>query len=192
MDYPNNRFAITDAKTINGFTLMETALALLVIGLAFLTIMGLGRGGQESVHDANDEVRCETMASSIFETLRIYNQRFHEQSLTNLNGITWANLWAEAATRPEYIPFPPVAGMSESDNIYLKINRGVANTYNENSISLTDWNPRYILEMVPGTNSYIALGFNYLTVGLTIYPDGDTLSSADRFFTTVLTNEGGL
>ncbi len=171
---------------------METALALLVIGLAFLMIMGLGRGGQESVHDANNEVRCESMASTIFETLRIYNQRFHEQSLTNLNERTWANLWAEAATREEYIPFPPVAGMSESENIYLSINRGVAKAYNESSLSLTQWNPRYILEMMPGTNSYITLGFNYLTVGLTIYPDGDTLSTADRFFTTVLTNEGGL
>ena len=174
-----------------GFTLMETALALLVIGLAFLTLMGLGRSGLESVRDSNNDTRSAVMAEAVFETLRNYNRLFHEQSMNGTNYMTWAQIWQKALTEENYFPFPPVAGMSDSDTLYLKFNT-LAQAYDPENITLKNWHPRYFLQLGFTDNSRVAHDLNMITVGLTVYPDGDTYSSEERFFSTVLTSEGGL
>ena len=182
---------ITQHSDDHGFTLMETALALLVISLAFLTLMGLGRSGLESTHEAKNDIRCEAMANAIFETLRIYNQHFCEQSMSNTNNQSWAQTWSDAMTEDEYFSFPPVAGISEANGLYLKFNT-LTPAYKTDNISLYNWNPRYSLRIDYDKKSTISWLFDTLMVDLTIYPDGDTYLSNERFFTTILTNGGGL
>jgi len=177
----------------SGFTLVETALALLVIGLAFLSILGLGRSGMQAVKEAGNETRCEVMAEAVFETLRIYNQRFAEYARTNDLGQSWAYMWSEAVKTPAFFPFPRVEGMSESISLSLEINKGeISSAFDLSSISLNNWNPRYELIVISGHTSSISTTPNMQKVILSIYPDGDTFSSPPRIFTTILNREGGL
>ena len=174
-------------QTKNGFTLIETALALLVIGLAFLTLMGLGRSGLDTVKEADNDIRCEAMADAIFDTLKTYNHLFDEYARTNRQNVTWAQMWNDAP-----IPFPSVAGMS-TNTIALKINsENVVNTYDPGNISLNNWNPRYHLLMRDGKTSDVAKSYNIKNVILFIYPDGDTYSSDRRIFSTVINRPGVL
>lgn len=182
-----NRFAAGRHFEKCGFTLMETALALLVIGLGFLTLMGVGRSGLESVHEANNDIRCEAMADAIFDTLETYNYLFDDYARTNRQGKTWAAMWDNAP-----IPFPPVAGMS-TNIISLVINSGKAiNAYDTGNISLNNWNPRYHLIMNSARTSNVARQYNLKNVILFIYPDGDTYSSDRRIYTTVINRPGEL
>jgi len=176
-----------------GFTLVETALALLVIGLAFLSLLGLGRSGLQAVKEADNETRCEVMADAIFETLNIYNQRFAEHARTNDMGQSWAYLWNQAVTTSDYFPFPRVEGMSASQNLYLNVsvNKNI-DAYDPSTLSLYDWNPRYRLIINPNSTSGISDSYNTQQVFLFIYPDGDTDSSPFRLFTTIINKEGGI
>jgi prepilin-type N-terminal cleavage/methylation domain-containing protein len=78
-----------------GFTLIETALAMLAIGLGLLAIFGLGRLGLQTAKETEYDQRCAMMADAIFETLRDYNARFVEEARTNnapnhvWHGIRW-------------------------------------------------------------------------------------------------------
>lgn len=177
-----------------GFTLVETALALLVIGLAFLGILGLGRSGLQIAKEAGNETRCETMAGAIFETLQIYNARFADYARTNDLGHSWAYMWGEAINTEEFFPFPRVEGMSESDRLFLKASGGdrLINAYDPANLSLTEWNPRYRLYITPHSTSTLNNTANTLEIFLFIYPDGDTDSSQYRIFSTILNREGGI
>jgi hypothetical protein len=172
----------------DGFTLMEIALALLAIGLAFLTLLGLGRSGLDSVKEANSDTRCEAMASAVFDTLETYNHIFADYARTNRTGATWAQMWS---TSP--IPFPPVAGMA-TNTIPLLINReDISRAFDPESISLNNWNPRYRLWVRPGrTSESVASSHNMLNVILFIYPDGDTYSSRPRIYSTLINRPGEL
>ncbi len=171
-----------------GFTLLEIALALLAIGLAFLALLGLGRSGLDSVKEANNDTRCEAMASAVFDTLETYNHLFDEFARTNRSGVTWGHMWS---TSP--IPFPPVAGMA-TNTIPLLINReDVSRAFDPQSISLNNWNPRYRLWVQPGrTSARVASSDNMLYVVLFIYPDGDTYSSRPRIYSTLINRPGVL
>ena len=181
-------------KKSGGFTLIETALALLVIGLAFLSIMGLGRSGLIAAKEANNETRCEEMADAVFETLNIYNQRFAEYARTNNVGQSWAYMWNEAVQTPNFFPFPRVEGMSMSNNLFLNvsINNQFYNAYDPSTLSLSDWNPRYRLYITGKKTSTLSSSANTQEIFLFIYPDGDTDSTPLRLFSTILNREGGI
>jgi len=168
---------------------MEIALTLLVIGLAFLTILGLGRSGLETVRESNNDSRCETMASAIFDTLETYNHLFYEYARTNRTGATWSRMWTLNPT----IPFPAIAGMA-TNTIPLVINHNeISQAFDPDNISLDNWNPRYRLWIQPGiTTEDVAMSYNILNVVLLIYPDGDTYSSPPRVYSTLINRPGEL
>lgn len=56
-----------------GFTLIEIALAALVIGLAVLTLFGLARVGANAAAEAEDEVRAALFAENVFGALAAEN-----------------------------------------------------------------------------------------------------------------------
>ena len=187
--------------TRGGFTLIETALALLAIGMGLLAIFGLGRIGLQSTKESENDTRCVQLADAVFETLREYNTRYVAYAQSNHIENAWAMLWDQTITQVDSIPFPPVANMSTNANLWLQIDTSAVismdnsvRAFNKDAISLTDWNPRYQLIMAPppGAFSPIAGGYNLLFVMLYIYPDGDTYSSDYRTFQTTLTNPGGL
>jgi hypothetical protein len=177
-----------------GFTLIETALAILAIGLALVGIFGLGRHGLEATHEMGNDQKCAQLAGAIFETLREYNTRFVNESRTNsLNPSTaWVNYWAKDADK---IPFPPVAGMCTNETLRLDCSGGMVPAFDRDNISLLDWNPYYQLSLSmqgESEDSTVPAGPNELVVLLVIYPDGTTYSSDIRSFTTTLSNPGGL
>jgi len=179
----------------NAFTLIETALALLAIGLGLLGLFGLGRIGLQSAKESANDTRCAQMADAIFETLRETNARFVENARTNStsNVNLWQQQWNAVRDHTLRIPFPPVADMSQSENLYLSVNTGnLEAAYDAEALSLSEWNPRYELVIGFGNQSYVANGANAMNVSLAIYPDGDTYSSDYRLFHTTLSNPGGL
>jgi Tfp pilus assembly protein PilV len=187
------------ASARGGFTLIETALALLAIGLGLLALFGLGRIGLQTSKETENDARCAQMADAVFETLREYNVRFVDAARTNAIGPTaWVQQWQAAVSTPAQIPFPPVANMSRSENLYLAFRiEDTAETtfaaFDPEELSLTDWNPRYNLYFgMHYESSHVGGGPVFLSVMLVIYPDGDTSSSEPRVFHTTLTNPGGL
>ncbi len=180
----------------HGFTLIETALAMLAIGLGLLALFGLGRLGLQSTKETENDQRCVQMADAVFETLRDCNMRFADNARTNVLNTTWIEQWSTAFNTSKQIPFPLVANMSASENLYLifAAEKQLAPAYDENALSLTDWNPRYTLSLSPKYTdiSPVAGQQNLLQVTLIIYPDGDTYSSEYRLFHTTLSDTGGL
>lgn len=179
-----------------GFTLIETALALLAIGLGLLAVFGLSRIGLETTKETENEQRCQQMADAVFATLREYNARFVDEARTNkVSNNSWLMQWQKVRTNQQKIPFPPVASMSTSSNLTLRFSTVFAHAYDENDIRLNEWNPLYELALTQNWNtgdvddSYDG---KVLAVTLAIYPDGDTYSSERRIFFTTLTNPGGL
>jgi len=69
-------------KISSGFTLVETALALLAIGLGLIALFGLGRLAMESSREAENDRRCAMMADAIFETLRAVNAIYINEART--------------------------------------------------------------------------------------------------------------
>ena len=182
----------SESKRMRAFTLIETALALLAIGLGLLALFGLGRIGLQTAKESTNDTRCEQMADAIFETLREQNMRFIDQARTNLLSSTWRQQWQNVLDNTQQIPFPVVANMSTSPKLPLKFFTTLAPAYEESELFLLDWNPRYELAVTFSGNSYVSLDVNLLNVTLAIYPDGDTYSSEQRLFHTTLTNTGGL
>ncbi len=178
------------------FTLIETALAMLAIGLGLLALFGLGRIGLQTSKETDNDQRCALMADAIFETLREHNARFIDNAQTNVLSASWHKQWETAYGSPRQIPFPPVANMSTSEDLFLVFaaENPFAPAYDENELSLADWNPRYGLHLFFDNNyhSPVAGDYNLIRVTLVIYPDGDTYSSEYRIFKTTLSDTGGL
>jgi type II secretory pathway pseudopilin PulG len=182
-----------------GFTLIETALALLAIGLGLMAIFGLGRIGLQTTKESENDTRCVQMADAVFETLRETNARFVDAARTNQVRQSWYDLWTNTLQTADRIPFPPVANMCSSrqpplsQTLYLRPETQLAAAFQENELSLAEWNPRYELAVrTKYQPSPVAGGQNLFQVTLAIYPDGDTYSSEYRIFHTTLSNTGGL
>jgi hypothetical protein len=181
------------------FTLIETALALLAIGLGLLALFGLGRLGLQATKESEHDQRCALMADAVFETLREANMRFVDEARTNRLQQSWYDRWATTVQNGDQIPFPPVAGMCTSRDtppnrtLHLTFNTELAEAFLPDELVLTEWNPRYKLALYPKYDaSHVAGGHNLFLVTLVIYPDGDTYSSEYRVFQTTLSNPGGL
>jgi len=185
------------------FTLIETALAMLAIGLGLLAVFGLGRLGLQASKETDHDQRCAMMADAVFETLREYNARFVDEARTNGVPDTWGNLWEDVALNNIQIIFPEIAYMSEKvqvlhfwqkdeNDLYEKGQYPPTPAFQSDNISLSEWNPRYILYVSDADTSPVAQAINVLQFTLMIFPDGDTYSSEARIFQTTLTNPGGL
>jgi Tfp pilus assembly protein PilV len=176
------------------FTLIETALAMLAIGLGLLAFFGLGRLGLQSNRESLNDQRCAMLSSAIFETLREYNARFTEDARTSTD--LWGDLWIGVLSGSTAVPFPAVADMNDDESLPLHFWKSgdpiFTPAYATDKIRLSDWNPRYRLYMSGETESSIASAINAIRFTLTIYPDGNTVSSDARTYTTTLTNPGGL
>ena len=129
-----------------GFTLVETALALLAIGIGLVGLFGLGRIALESSRETENDRRCAVMADAVFETLRAVNTIYIDEARTNAHtyfgmsaddpggasesqpAFLWNLLWTQQTQLMPPPPvffgddglllFPPVAGMS-TNNIPL-------------------------------------------------------------------------
>ena len=188
------------ACAAGGFTLIETALAMLAIGLGLLAVFGLGRLGLQSAKETGHDRRCVMMADAVFETLREYNARFVDEARTNgMAGTSWVVLWQQAFNNQ--IPFPEIAGMSASPNIPLVFtgSDSFAAAFDKDNLSLANWNPLYSLSgeftyrsTISGAPEDTDAPYNCLHIKFVVHPDGHTYSSDHRIFSTVVYDSGGL
>ena len=206
---PNFSFLIPNSAAAPGgvraaFTLVETALAMLAIGLGLLAFLGLGRLGLQTNKETLNDQRCAVLANAILETLRERNAYFVDLARTNQEGKVWVDFWHDTVKpNPDSnhkINFPLVADIifppENQANLIFNTLRFPA--YDPDRIYLAAWNPRYTL-IFPDPQIYDSKGYssigagpNLIEVTLDIYPDGDTDSSDVRIYTTTLTNTGGL
>ncbi len=176
------------------FTLIEVALALLAIALGLLAFLGLGRLGLNAHKESLNDQRCDMLANAIFETLRERNLYFTELARTNELGHTWWDYWNQVRDNhaEQRVGFPVVANISLPEDHPNIIFNQVAITYDINRLSLANWNPRYGITINPFRGDVDVGKINTLHISLTIFPDGDTLSSEMRNYTTTLLRTGGL
>ena len=159
----------TSALLSSGFTLVETVLALLAIGIGLVGLFGLGRLAMESSREAENDRRCARMADTIFETLRTVNTIYINEARTNgFNNNpasdVWNILWDQGkqGQRPQlpetlpnmlwhpddgYLLFPHIAGMTTNEIplLYNEDSSSPTRAYHPDHISLANWNPLYQL-----------------------------------------------
>ena len=173
--------------TSHGFTLVEVALAILAVGLGLLAIFGVSQSALENTVANRDDARCDRFANAVFGALRETDKAIAASASSNLNSVAvWRSRWAGVKT----LEFPPVAGMNTNVTA-LKIG-GVQPAFDENDISLEEWNPYYELGIYTNGYSEVAGGYNYLGFRLAVIPDGSLYDGKIRWYKTSLFFGGGL
>ena len=193
------------AQHRTGFTLIETALALLAISLGLLGIFGIARHGLKAGGDTQNETRCTMLADTMFATLKAKNDELAARK-TSLED--WWFYWARFAsgTAQTVICLPPMPEIFSSiDPIRIALGEHNLNDYLAPSATVTEikWNPKYVLTLTPnGINMNLesitpaalsqALENGQIDVTLNIHP-GFLQSGADwKTYDMVLTYTGGL
>lgn len=83
-----------------GYTLIEIAFASLIIGVAFLALIGLGRLAVQGAVDAENDTRSALLADDVFATLR----GFSDTLCATGGPSAWASFWM-AFTNDVPVPF---------------------------------------------------------------------------------------
>jgi len=167
----------------SGFTLIETALALLAISLGLLGIFGLARLGLKSGGEVEHETRCAMLADTMFETLKAKNSELAARKYTLAE---WRNYWVNAKT----FYLPPMPEISDNTT-GIRIDLG---THEMDDFLPTSgrtpsikWNPVYTLVF----SANAAAEWNEITVGLTLHPGALQSGAAAQTYATVLSYAGG-
>jgi type II secretory pathway pseudopilin PulG len=85
-----------------GYTLIEIAFASLIIGVAFLALIGLGRLAVQGAVDAENDTRSALLADDVFATLR----GFSDTLCATGGPSAWASFWmAFTETNGVSVPF---------------------------------------------------------------------------------------
>jgi len=168
----------------SGFTLIETALALLAISLGLLGIFGLARHGLKSGGDAEHGPRCAMLADTVFETLKAKNSELAARKYTLAE---WRNYWVNAKTF--YLPpMPEISGGTTGIRIDLGTHEMDDFLPTSGLTPSIKWNPVYTLDLLANT---AAAEWNEIIVGLTLRPGVLQSGAEAQTFTTVLSYAGG-
>jgi hypothetical protein len=185
----------------SGFTLVETALALLAISLGLLGIFGLARHGLKDSGDAEQEVRCAVLADTFFATLHAKNDEMTAKKATLYE---WWMYWFRFASGTSevvlFLPYMPDISPND-DAVRIALGTHELDDYLTPPTGLTKirWNPTYTLMLDlngvnPSDPGSIAEVYERgeIDVTLTIHP-GALLSGAEaRTYWTTLAFTGGL
>ncbi len=186
-------------KHRTGFTLVETALALLAISLGLLGIFGLARHGLKASGDADEETRCALLADTVFATLRAKNDELAEKKASLEE---WWFYWLRFVSGEGgvVIYLPAMPELSETAGALPLRCAPVFSEFvsAQEPAKTLPWRPSY--RLTPATELNLAdtgaLSALYergqLDLKLEIHP-GALLSGAEtRTYYTVLTYTGGL
>jgi len=180
-----------------GFTLVETALALLAISLGLLGIFGLARHGIKAGGDTANETRCVVFADTVFATLKAKNAELAARKVPLYDWwVYWLAFLSQSAQTSLYLP--PMPEIS-SDGQAIGIAVGTHDLMPATAVTEIKWNPVYTLTLnLNGVNLanpvqvYEAYERGQIDVTLRVHP-GTLQSGADeRTYSTVLTYTGGL
>jgi hypothetical protein len=184
-----------------GFTLVETALALLVITLGLLGIFGLARHGLKASGEAEQETRCAILADSFFGTLRAKN---NELTAKKLSLDEWWFYWFRFASGSSevvlHLPYSPDIAPNDPA-IRIALGTHELDDYLTPPTAQTEirWNPTYSLTLDlngvdPTSAKSIAEVYERgeIDVKLTIHPGVFQSGAETRTYWTTLTYTGGL
>ena len=82
-----------NSKNRSAFTLIEIALAILLIALGILAMFSLLGAGLDTSSKASADTQAAIFADSVFNSLRVESQRAAEQEIGLTSADTWVNFW---------------------------------------------------------------------------------------------------
>ncbi len=185
----------------SGFTLVETALALLAISLGLLGIFGLARHGLKASGDAEQETRCAILADTFFGTLRAKNDELTAKKLSlDAWWLYWFRFAAGTSEVVLYLPYSPDISPNDSA-IRIALGTHELDDYLTPSAALSEvaWNPTYTLAL--DLNGINPSDINSITevyergeidVSLKLHPGALRSGAETRTYWTTLTYTGGL
>ena len=192
-NHPNPRSA---------FTLVEIALATLVLSLGLLTLFGLGRLAMENAARAENETRTALFADNIFSSLRSVS----EDLCATGGPSAWAVFWTgfSNGTIPLPIPLPEATAFSNPKNFSDQVWGNGSWCTNffyarpdihgpSTNAPISEWGVRFALE-VELTNDFVAVPgtTNQARVTLHVAPGAYGTISESRTFFTLFTEHGTL
>jgi hypothetical protein len=185
----------------SGFTLVETALALLAISLGLLGIFGLARHGLRSSGEADEETRCTLFAETVIATLQAKNAELHARG-TPLD--EWWLYWLRFASGEAQVSlFLPKMPEFSPDGTEVRIALGThtVSEFLPAPATLTEimWNPTYALSLdLEGLDEANlaqmreAYERGQIDVTLEVHPGSLSSGSESRTYYSVLNYTGGL
>ena len=187
-----------------GFTLIETALALLAISLGLLGIFGLARHGIKAGGDTQNETRCVMLADTVFATLKAKND---ELAARKVSLYDWWNYWITLLGKGDQVtfylpPMPEILDYSQPIGIAVGKQHELDDFF-QTASTFTDikWNPAYFLKLSVDLDSsdllntaaiYTVYERGQIDVLLTIHPGVLQSGAEERTYLTVLSYSGGL
>jgi len=179
-----------------GFTLVEVALATLVISLGLLALVGLGRLAAQNAKEAEDDTRAAWLADDIFATLRATNDVLNAAN----NPAAWAAFWGAFAANSSggSVVMSPAPGFT---NAYSNVIQGNAQecTYalvSCGSPAIKEWSARYSITISNAcqnlTEAISSTINDEAQVTLHIRPGTSDPGAASRTFYTHFTEHGTL
>ena len=187
----------------SGFTLVETALALLAISLGLLGIFGLARHGLKASGDATVETRCAILADTVFATLHAKNDELSAKKTSLYDWwFYWFRFMSGDAQTAIYLPkMVEFTETFEKEGIRIAMGRHTISEYLSASTSDTEikWNPVYTLRLdcdgLDESNlSQLQEIYDrgQINVTLTIHPGALLSGAEERTYYTALNYTGGL
>jgi hypothetical protein len=189
------------SRRARGFTLVETALALLAISLGLLGIFGLARHGLKASGDAEQETRCALLAESFFGTLRAKND---ELTVRKYSLDQWWLFWFRFAAGTSdvtlHLPYSPDLSPNDSA-IRVALGTHELDDFLTPSAAVVTipWNPTYTLTLDlngvdPTSATSIASVYERgeIDVLLKIHPGTLQSGAETRTYAMTLTYAGGL
>jgi len=151
--------ATTPRRT--GFTLIEIALAIAVVGIGVLAAFALITTGLDSSARASEETQAAFFADATFNTLRAYSTQ-EARSGTNNFGVFWNEFAAGASTRKLPVAFPRVWKKNIVGRTFMNFTGGSLQTNIFENLALKDGTTvtgiknttlRYQFDVTPATAS---------------------------------------
>jgi Tfp pilus assembly protein PilV len=187
-----------------GYTLIEIAFASLIIGVAFLALIGLGRLAVQGAVDAENDTRSALLADDVFATLR----GFSDTLCATGGPSAWASFWMAFTNGVSVVPFQTATNIppgyedfaSDDDNPSLygdgTVTRlafvdefGTRQWTAQIQITATTYNALYVdaeSECVTGP----ATNVNLVAVTLHIWPNAFDRRERSRSFLTHIPYQG--
>ena len=188
---------MTRSPNRTGFTLVETALALLAISLGLLGIFGLARHGLKAGGDTENETRCAILADTVFETLKAKNDELSAKKESLYNWwVYWLSYLSQSAQVSLYLP--PMSEIS-GDGQPISLAVGKHDLMTSTTFTEVKWNPVYTLTLnLNGVNLtnpdsvYEAYERGQIDVTFSVLPGTLQSGAETRTYSTVLYYSGGL
>lgn len=135
----------------SGFTLIEVALAVVVVAIGLLAVFGLIGSGLDQSAKAVGETQASIFANSVFNGLRSESLRASELSSGTTN--EWLNFWTDFAGRTRTVIIPADTTWADPTTLQIKANEGKSLVFSVKSVrsgastGINNGALRYLLEV---------------------------------------------